>query len=202
MSINKDIDSALIEFADDVVNASKRELGVKRIGKNKSYGVATRALQKSLSYRFKYGKKGVRSIQLYAKGKPGNYAAFIHFGVNGTLKRRGSPFSYGSKQPPTDAIKGWMKAKPVRLRDARGSFISQKPYTSKRTGKRVDPLDSPAFLIARGIKRNGIAGVYFFERGFRSTWKKREKNLSKDIALAASKEISAKFTNLTIKVKA
>ena len=87
--MNKEIDKALIEFADDVVNASKRELGVKRIGKNKSYGVATRALQKSLSYRFKYGKKGVRSIQLYAKGKPGNYAAFIHFGVNGTLKRRG-----------------------------------------------------------------------------------------------------------------
>lgn len=200
--MNKEIDKALLEFADDVVTASKRELGVKRIGKNKNYGVATRALQKSLSYRFKYGKKGVRAIQLYAKGKPGNYAAFIHFGVNGTLKRRGSPFSYGQNQPPSDVIKRWMKAKPVRLRDARGSFISQKPYTSKRTGKRVDPLDSPAFLIARSIQRNGIAGVYFFERGFRNTWKKREKKMSKDIALAASKEISAKFKNLTIKVKA
>jgi len=190
---------ALLRFADEVVLASKRELGVKRIGKNKNYGVATRALQKSLAYKFRYRNGQVRAIQLYAKGKPKEYAAYIHFGVNGTLKRRGSPFSYGAKMPPIDVIKGWMKKKPVRLRDAKGSFISQKPYISKRTGKKVDPMNSPAFLIARSIQKNGIPGIFYFERGYSSAWKKNEKRLSKDIAEAASKEISARFKNITIR---
>ena len=197
--MNKEIDKALIRFADEVVLASKRELGTRRIGKNKNYGVATRALQKSLVYKFRYRKGEVRGIQLYAKGKPGQYAAYIHFGVNGKLKRRGSPFSYGEKMPPPKVIKSWMKAKPVRLRNSKGSFVSQKPYTSKRTGKKVDPLDSPAFLIARSIQRNGIPGLYFFERGYANAWKKQEKILSKDIAEAASKEITARFKNLTLR---
>lgn len=200
--MNEEINKAFISFATDVVNASKRELGTRRIGKNKNYGVATRALQKSLTYKFRYGRDGVNSIQLFAKGAPSKYAAFIHFGVNGKLKRRGSPFSYGDKMPPRSAIKKWMKAKPVRLRDANGSFISQRPYTSTRTGKRVDPLDSRAYLIARGIQRNGIEGLFYFEKGYRYAYEKNAKKLSKDIADAASKEISARFGKLTLKVKA
>ncbi len=46
----------LKDFAEDVNNAAKRTLGSRKIGKNRSYGVASRSLQKSLEYKISDGK--------------------------------------------------------------------------------------------------------------------------------------------------
>jgi len=128
-----DFEKVLGRFAEDVNNAAKRELGSRKIGKNRSYGVASRSLQKSLTYSLKGGRVSF--------GSPLPYAAFIHWGVNGTRKNRNAPYSFRSKQPPMEPIMQWMKAKPVRLRDASGKFVKQ---TESR-------LRSAAFLIARSI---------------------------------------------------
>lgn len=188
--MNEDLNKALVEFATDILNASKRELGTRRIGKNRNYGVATRTLQRSLAYKFRYGKKGVTAIQFYAKGKANKYADFIHFGVNGTIKKRGAPFTM-KKQPPRSAVRAWMKVKPVRLRDENGAFIKQ---TEAR-------LNSAAYLIARSIKRKGIEGLFYFEKGYEYAYKKQGKKLQNATAEAVRKQLTARFNSITISAK-
>ena len=132
------------EFGVSMNLAAKRELGTRRIGKNKRYGEATGTLRRSLSVRIVGGAMGGTQI----------------FYVNGTIKKHGSPYSYGSKAPPIAAIREWMKVKPVRLRDKNGQFIEQ---TEAR-------LNSAAFGIAQGIKKNGIVGVKYYERAYDLMW--------------------------------
>ena len=108
------------------------------------------SLQKSLTYSITDGQ--------VLFGSPNPSAPFIHWGVNGTRKKRGAPFSYTNKQPPSSAFydpktkTGWMKVKPVRLRSEGGQFIKQ---TESR-------LKSAAFLIARSIKEKGIEGLRYY----------------------------------------
>ena len=181
-------DKALGKYARELNNAAKRVLGRRKIGKNKTYGEATGALRKSLKYQQKGGQ--------VMFGSPLPYAQFIYWGVNGTEKRRGSPYSYGSKQPPTDAIKKWMRVKPLRLRDAKGRFISQQAKVSKKTGKPIDPMDGPAFLIARSIKKKGIASLKYYEKAYNETFKRAENKLGEAFVKDLFSHFSAKVGNI------
>ena len=173
----------LKDFAEDVNNAAKRTLGSRKIGKNRSYGVASRSLQKSLTYSIRDGKVSF--------GSPLPYAAFIHWGVNGTNKNRNAPFSYRQKQPPTDAIRKWMKVKPIRVRDKDGRFV-------KATESR---LQSAAFLIARSIKRNGIHGLRYYEVALETVVPQYNKKLGEALAQEFVKDMKFKTGNITIKSK-
>ena len=173
----------LKDFAEDVNNAAKRTLGSRKIGKNRSYGVASRSLQKSLTYSIRDGKVSF--------GSPLPYAAFIHWGVNGTNKNRNAPFSYRQKQPPTDAIRKWMKVKPIRVRDKDGRFV-------KATESR---LQSAAFLIARSIKRNGIHGLRYYEVALETVVPQYNKKLGEALAQEFVKDMKFKTGNITIKPK-
>ena len=68
----EDFNKVLAEFADEVNLAAKRTLGSRRIGKNRTYGVASRSLQKSLEYKISDGKVSF--------GSPLPYAAFHPLG--------------------------------------------------------------------------------------------------------------------------
>lgn len=173
----------LKDFAEDVNNAAKRTLGSRKIGKNRSYGVASRSLQKSLTYTIRDGKVSF--------GSPLPYAAFIHWGVNGTNKNRNAPFSYRQKQPPTDAIRKWMKVKPIRVRDKDGRFV-------KATESR---LQSAAFLIARSIKRNGIHGLRYYEVALETVVPQYNKKLGEALAQEFVKDMKFKTGNITIRSK-
>jgi hypothetical protein len=187
----KEIQKIWLKFADDILNASKRELGVKRIGKNRNYGVATRTLQKNLVYKFRYGNKGVTSIKFHAKGKAKAYAPFIHFGVNGTEVNRGSQFTF-KKQPPPKAIKAWIRNKPIRMRDqSSGQFVKK----TKNLENQV------AFLLGRAIKRKGIVGLRYFERGYEYALKKNKTQLEIALANSFARQLSAQIGNVTIKAK-
>lgn len=190
MAASKEVQKAYIAFADEVLNASKRELGTRRIGKNRNYGVATRTLQRSLKYKIRYGKTGIKSIELFASGKAGKYASFIHYGVNGTQKKRGAPYTM-KKQPPSSAILKWIKAKPVRMRDEDGRFIKQTPQR----------LKSAAYLIARSIKRKGIEGLFYFEKGYNHAIKKKKAVLEEAVAADVASILSARLSNTTISPK-
>lgn len=177
-------EAILEEFARETTLAAKRELGSRRIGRNRSYGVATRDLQKSLTFT----RKGSR----IAFGSPLAYAGFVHWGVNGTRRRHGSPYSYTTKQPPTDVILQWMRNKPVRLQKPGGKgFARQTPSA----------LKSAAYLIARAIKRNGVPGVKYWTEAYETMWPRYAQKIaeakSKDAALA----IEAVIGGITIKAK-
>ena len=178
-----DFEKVLGRFAEDVNNAAKRELGSRKIGKNRSYGVASRSLQKSLTYSLKGGRVSF--------GSPLPYAAFIHWGVNGTRKNRNAPYSFRSKQPPMEPILQWMKAKPVRLRDASGKFVKQ---TESR-------LRSAAFLIARSIKRNGIVGLRYYTVALESIVPQYREELGQALAQDLLRSLEFKSGNITIKPK-
>ncbi len=148
-----EFEKVLDRFAEDLNNSAKRVLGSRKIGRNSAYGVTSkRSLQKSLTYSISDG-----SVSF---GSPLEYAPFIHWGVNGTRKKRGSPYSYRYETPGrkhVDAIEKWMKVKPVRLRDQKtGQFI-------KKVGpKGGDRVRSTAWVIARSIKRKGIHGLRYY----------------------------------------
>lgn len=173
----------LTEFAEETRDAARRELGSRTIGKNRTYGVASRALQKSLTFTIKGG-----SVSF---GSPLPYAGFMHWGVNGTQKSHGSPYSYRNKQPPLEPIMEWMRVKPVRLRDADGRFVEQ---TESR-------MRSAAFLIARSIKRKGIQGVKYWTEAFEAMYPRYAQKLAEAKAEDVALELSAKVGNITIKAK-
>jgi len=185
-----DFNKVLKDFAEEVNLAAKRTLGSRRIGKNRSYGVASRSLQKSLEYKIGDGK-----VQF---GSPLPYAAFIHWGVNGTNRNRNAPFSYGSKMPPTTAFydpsnprKGWMATKPIRVRDKDGKFVKATPSR----------LKSAAFLIARSIKRNGIAGLRYYSVALESVVPQYQDKLGEALAKDLLSSLSFKTGNITVKPK-
>lgn len=178
-------------FARKIVEASQRELGSKRIGKNRNYGVATRTLQRSLSFNVVSSNGKVERIQLFATGAAEKYAPFVHWGVNGTEKSRGSMFSYRNKQPPASAVLKWMQAKPVRLRDESGQFIKQTPAR----------LRSAAFLIARAIKRQGIEGVRYFSNGYEHAIQKHGPALAQAIGESRVRKLALRINSKQMNVK-
>ena len=182
-----DFDKVLKDFAEEVNLAAKRTLGSRKIGKNRSYGVASRSLQKSLEYKIGDGK-----VEF---GSPLPYAAFIHWGVNGTRRNRNAPFSFGSKQPPLEPIMDWMKVKGVRPRDKDGKFI-------KRIGPRGgDRLKSAAFMIARSIKRNGIHGLKYYSVALESIVPQFTDKMGEALVKDLLSSLSFKTGNITVKLK-
>jgi len=124
--------------------------------------------------------------------------------VNGTEQRRGSPFSYGSKPPPSSVIKQWMKVKPVRLRSKNGEFISQEPRAitrGKNKGKMRDPLDGVAYVIARAIQKKGIASLKYWDIAYKETFTKAEKKLGEAFAKDLFSHFAVKVGNIKLTSK-
>lgn len=117
---------------------------------------ATGDLQRSLTYDVK-GKK----LRFYAKGDAGKYATFIHYGVNGTKKKWGSPFSYGDKMPPLTPIMNWLKVKNIRLRKVvTRNGVKVNTFVRNTESNRK----SAAFAISKGVQRDGIIPVPYFDK--------------------------------------
>jgi len=178
-----EFEKILKDFAEEVNLAAKRELGSRKIGKNRSYGVASRSLQKSLEYKISGGRVSF--------GSPLPYAAFIHWGVNGTERNRQAPYSFRQKQPPTDAIRKLSLIHISEVRDKDGRFV-------KATESR---LRSAAFLIARSIKRNGIEGLRYYEAALEAQVPKFQTKLGEALAQDLLKSLEFKSGNITVKPK-
>jgi hypothetical protein len=90
-----------------------------------------------------------------------------------------------------EPILQWMKAKPVRLRDASGKFVKQ---TESR-------LRSAAFLIARSIKRKGIEGLRYYTVALESIVPQYREELGQALAQDLLRSLEFKSGNITIKPK-
>lgn len=181
--MGKRLDKVLNEMGAAVTDAARRNLGTRTIGKNKSFGATkSRKLANSLTFSI----DGTNMTF----GSPLPYAKFIHWGVSGThKKRKGTPFAYTDKQPPMDGILKWIKMKPLRLRDKDGKFIKQ---TESR-------LRSAAFMIARGIKRNGIPGLEYFTEAWETQYPKWKDRIADAIGGDTLSDLLDNLTNDNIK---
>lgn len=178
-SVGKNTAKVLDEMGEAIVQAAQRNLGTRRIGKNKSYGATKR---RSLADSLEFTREGTN----IAFGSPKPYANFIHWGVSGTQRKvKNSPFQYKSKMPPIGAIMKWMKVKPVRLRDKDGKFIKQ---TTSR-------LKSAAYMIARSIKRKGIPKLAFFTEAWETQFPKWKDKVADAIALDTLDDLLDGLTN-------
>ena len=185
----KNLNEAILLFADEVVKSARRHLGGRKIGRNKNYGVATGTLKRSLSYKIRVRGNEVREVTFGAKGNANKYAAYLHWGVNGTEKNQKSPFFNFRKQPPSSVFIPWIKAKGIKLRDEKGRFKKQ----SKSN------INSLAFLIARSVKRKGIVGLRFYEKAFVAVSKRFDKKIGEAIAEDIKDKFKLNLGNITIK---
>jgi len=166
-AVGKRTAKVLDAMGEAIVRGAQRNLGTRRIGKNKSYGsTRSRKLPNSLTFQ--------RDGMDLKFGSPLPYAKFIHWGVSGTHRQvKNSPFKYTNKQPPIAPILQWIKMKPVRLRDASGRFIAQ--TKSKMKGL--------AFVIARRIKKMGIPKLEYFTESWETEYPRWKSKIADAVAL-------------------
>jgi hypothetical protein len=160
-----------------IVERARKELTTeRRLHGRKVKRRASGELSRSLTYSVK-GKK----LGFFAKGKAGEYASFIHYGVNGTKYNYGAPFSYRNEFVGAKMISGieqWMEDKNIRLRKVVSrngvkvnTFVKDTPENRK----------SAAFAIAKGVKKRGIAPTPFFDMAVREVMEREEKVIEEAI---------------------
>ncbi len=87
-----------------------------------------------------------------------DYGVFQDQGVSGTKKKYNTPFSYKSKRPPIKPITEWVTKRRFQFKNKEnGKFMSYK---------------STAFLITRGIFKNGIKPSLFFTKPFEKAFER------------------------------
>lgn len=135
----KSLNKELNKFGKYVIQQSRSNLtrGKKNVNKK---------LYKSLDYQITEKPLGIEfSME--------SYGQFQDKGVSGTMRKYNTPFSYTSKQPPSQPLADWAKKRNIRLRDSRGRFTRGNYNTI-------------GFLIARSIKKKGLKPSLFFTKPF------------------------------------
>lgn len=138
------------------------------------------------AYRTEDGKrKRIDSTGTLRNSLPGSYSIKVmpnsmslkFFEENDAWQTYGYVVDKGrnpGKMPPVDAIKKWIRQKPLRLRDLKtGSFV-------KMTDKKID---SVAFAIATKMKKEGTKPTYFFTTPFRLAFETLPDELGQAYAL-------------------
>lgn len=138
------------------------------------------------AYRSEGGKRRrIDSTGTLRNSLPGSYSIKVmpnsmslkFFEENEAWKTYGYVVDKGrnpGKMPPVDAIKKWIRKKPLRLRDLKsGSFV-------KMTESKVE---SVAFAIAKKMKEEGTKPTYFFTTPFRLAFETLPEELGQAYAL-------------------
>ena len=77
---------------------------------------------------------------------------------SGKMRGQGSPFKFSTKMPPRQPLIDWIRNKPIKGRDKKGRFITNK---------------SLGFLIQRAIYQRGLTRTQFFSKPFTDELKKQ-----------------------------
>ena len=138
----------------------------KRILKKKKKRTKSAGLEKGFNYNVRKNARGVTLEFVFGRAK--KYWQFVDEGVkgkggfkgSGRARGRGSKFSFKYESPAgklVNAIKKWIKNKPLRLRGSDGKFKS----------KTAQNINSSAWAIGYGIKRRGLERTQFFSRPYK-----------------------------------
>lgn len=171
MSVTKNTEAVIRQFAERVIKAARLNLGATRTityndGKKKRRRqVSSGKLKDSLDFIIET-KQNRNTKGQFQSGFNFNlsflmedYGKFIDEGVSGTKYKvqGGSRFGFDTKMPPKGSIRTWMAQKKVKARDLKtNSFVKQTEAN----------LDRAAFLISRSIKQRGIPKSEFFQAPF------------------------------------
>jgi hypothetical protein len=143
---NKNTKEYLNAFAKYVIQQSRSNLT--KQGKN-----VDKKLYNSLDKEIEVGANSFRMAFLME-----DYGTFQDKGVSGTQKKYDTPFSYKSKRPPLKPIQDWVTKRRFQFRNKEtGKFMSYK---------------STAFLITKGIFKNGIKPSLFFTKPFEKAFER------------------------------
>jgi hypothetical protein len=143
---NKNTKEYLNAFAKYVIQQSRSNLT--KGGKN-----VDKKLYNSLDKEIEVGANSFRMAFLME-----DYGAYQDKGVSGTQKKYDTPFSYKSKRPPLKPIQDWVTKRRFQFRNREtGKFMSYK---------------STAFLITKGIFKNGIKPSLFFTKPFEKAFER------------------------------
>jgi hypothetical protein len=164
-NLNKAIEG-LIRYT---VSEAQKELSKSRtINGRQVKRVASGKLKRSL-FGTAYQKAGLVNIVFDSKV---NYGKYIEYGVNGTERKYGSPFSYSGENVNTNWVTSWAKKKGI---------------------KGEANINSLKYVIGRSLARNGIAPVPYFQLGLETAIKKLDDNIFKayfkDIDLEINKQL-------------
>ena len=147
----ENINAVLQAFVDDVVRLAKIEIGAKRKARRSNGKIYYKRIDNTGKLR--------RSLRSDVSASANSFSASILMEEYGEWVDKGRKKGKGA---PVNAIRKWIKQKPLRIRDAQGQFV-------KATESKINSL---AYLINRKIKRKGIEATNFltdpFERKFKN----------------------------------
>ena len=170
------LEQILNDFGKEVTQDAKINIRFKKLankGRNKIKDTDT--LAKSINYQVKV--------------HPNSFSFFIEMEEYGEWVDKGRK---PGKAPPPDAIRSWIKSKPIRLRDLEtGQFL-------KTTKSRIDSL---AFLIGRKIKEKGIAATNFLSEPFEKAFKDLPDELIEAFGLDIEAFLETSLSELNKKYK-
>jgi hypothetical protein len=145
----------LREFGNATVERAQRNLGATRTVRGKKRrAVATDALRKSLKFTVRASKSGYNF-----SFKSLSYGKYVEFGRKAN-----------SKQPPSEPILQWIKAKRIKPKED-GKFV-------KATPARLKGL---AFMISRKIGKQGIEPLYFYRDAINDTLEEYSERIATEL---------------------
>lgn len=170
----------LQQFGKTGVDRSRVELTVeRRIRGRKVRRLVSGDLRDGIYYKVLRRKSEFR-VQFGVKGAAAKYAPFIHEGVNGTVVKVGSPYSFKSKYVNIGAVESWIRNKPIRLQrtfvNKYGQRVSRFVKMTGEEGERN--IRGAAIAMAKSIAENGIVGVPFLDAGTEWAYDKMQRKLA------------------------
>lgn len=173
----KHIDKVLEEFGAYAVESAQLELGTTRKIRGRNVRrVASGDLQKSL-FSTVFTREGKKVVGFGAKGKANEYAGYIHEGVNGTLKKHNSQFSFTERHVAIPPILAWLKTKRIQPRRKAVGKTGGRKFKPNVSAGGKDNLLALAFAVATSIAQNGIVPLPFMKLGVERSLRKYDKKI-------------------------
>lgn len=173
------LNSALLDFANEVVRLERRNLNLKGFARKGRKINNTKELSRGLGFKITENKSGF-IVEFTSKV---DYASFLDLGVDGLEVNHNAPFKFKKKFANIKAIQKYVKSSKVKLRKTFVNKSGQK--ISQLVPKTEKNIKSAAFVMARSIARNGIKPTKFFTEAINEAYDKlkpeAEKALMKDL---------------------
>jgi len=123
--------------------------------------VSTGALQQSIDVNYSPSEKGFLFTLIMD-----DYWKFVDKGVNGTIKNRGSEFSYkrGGGKIPIKAMTDFVRARGIQWQKTATHYKNKKGIFKKRKNKlsSVEAAKQIGYAIGYRLKENGLKPTHFY----------------------------------------
>lgn len=124
-----------------------------------------------------------------------DYFDYVNKGVNGLVKKHGSPYSFKNMGVGKDMlanVREWVIREGIKVRT---NASLKKPVGAERKGKpfsglKDDEATQAAFVVSKGIKRNGIKPTKFWDRALKDGEKEMKNSFGSVLIPLIVRELS------------